>query len=106
MCSSVYTCNDLLLQYNASVFFSLSLQGIVHRDLKFENILFASTSPLSEVKLIDFGLSRVYMDTKLTEVSGTVYTMAPEVILGNHTEKADMWSIGKCIWTVCMRVYD
>jgi serine/threonine protein kinase len=70
-------------------------KGIVHRDLKFENILFASTSPLSEVKLIDFGLSRVYMDTKLTEVSGTVYTMAPEVILGHHTEKADMWSIGR-----------
>jgi serine/threonine protein kinase len=40
------------------------------------------------------------MDTKLTEVSGTVYTMAPEVILGNHTEKADMWSIGKFIWAV------
>ncbi|CAB9508346.1 MAP kinase-activated protein kinase 2 (Fragment) [Seminavis robusta] len=69
---------------------------IVHRDLKFENILWANTSPMSEIKLIDFGLSKVYVDhnKKLTDACGTIYTMAPEVILGQHTEKADMWSIG------------
>jgi len=71
---------------------------VVHRDLKFENVLFVNTSPMSEVKLIDFGLSKVYADDrKLTDVSGTIYTMAPEVLMGQHTEKADMWSIGKCI---------
>lgn len=67
---------------------------VVHRDLKFENVLFVNTSPMSEVKLIDFGLSQVYVDRKLTDVTGTIYTMAPEVLLGNHTEKADLWSIG------------
>ena len=51
---------------------------------------------MSPVKLIDFGLSRVYVDKKLTDISGTIYTMAPEVMKGQHTEKADMWSIGKC----------
>ena len=70
---------------------------VVHRDLKFENVLFVNTSPMSDVKLIDFGLSKVYAgDRKLTDVSGTIYTMAPEVLMGEHTEKADMWSIGKC----------
>ena len=69
---------------------------IVHRDLKFENVLFVNSSPLSEIKLIDFGLSKVYVNQsnrKLTDTVGTIYTMAPEVILGEHTEKADMWSI-------------
>lgn len=70
---------------------------VVHRDLKFENILFANTSPMSGVKLIDFGLSKVYAgDRKLTEIAGTIYTMAPEVLKGQLTVKSDMWSIGKC----------
>lgn len=69
-------------------------RNISHRDLKFENVLFANGSPMSDIKLIDFGLSHVYIDKKLTDVVGTIYTMAPEVILGNHTDKADMWSIG------------
>lgn len=32
-------------------------KGIVHRDLKLENILFASNDPDAEIKIIDFGLS-------------------------------------------------
>lgn len=71
-------------------------RNVVHRDLKYENVLFVNTSPMSPVKLIDFGLSKVYVDKKLTDISGTICTMAPEVILGQHTEKADMWSIGEC----------
>jgi len=69
-------------------------RNVIHRDLKFENVLFVNASPMSEVKLIDFGLSRVYGENELTDVCGTIYTMAPEVIKGNHTEKADLWSIG------------
>jgi serine/threonine protein kinase len=74
-------------------------RNVVHRDLKFENVLFNNASPMSDVKLIDFGLSKVYAGgRKLTDVSGTIYTMAPEVLMGHHTEKADMWSIGKSIF--------
>lgn len=68
---------------------------IIHRDLKFENILFCSSSGShSEIKVIDFGLSKAYGDSNLTEGVGTIYTMAPEVLKGNYTKKADMWSIG------------
>jgi calcium-dependent protein kinase len=45
--------------------------------------------------LIDFGLSKVYGDDlQLTEGVGTVYTMAPEVLKGSYTQKADIWSVG------------
>lgn len=70
-------------------------RNIAHRDLKYENILFTSPSPTAEIKLIDFGLSKVYGDDlQLTEGVGTVYTMAPEVLKGKYTRKADIWSIG------------
>jgi serine/threonine protein kinase len=70
-------------------------KNVVHRDLKYENILFVNDSPKAEVKLIDFGLSKVYGDNaQLTEGVGTIYTMAPEVLKGNYTTKADVWSIG------------
>ena len=46
---------------------------IVHRDIKYENILFANDSPMSEIKLIDFGLSKKYAsENELTEGVGTV----------------------------------
>ena len=35
-------------------------KGVTHRDLKPENILFETNDPDSEIKLIDFGLSRTY----------------------------------------------
>lgn len=69
-------------------------KNFAHRDLKYENILFVNESPTAEIKLIDFGLSKKYGDAHLTEGVGTIYTMAPEVLKGKYTEKADMWSIG------------
>eukprot|EP00980_Cylindrotheca_fusiformis_P002965 scaffold683_cov124-Cylindrotheca_fusiformis.AAC.34 len=70
-------------------------KNVVHRDLKYENILFVNESAKAEVKLIDFGLSKVYGDNaQLTEGVGTIYTMAPEVLKGNYTTKADVWSVG------------
>ena len=70
-------------------------RNVAHRDLKYENILFVNESPKSEIKLIDFGLSKKYgKDQHLTEGVGTIYTMAPEVLRGKYNEKADMWSIG------------
>lgn len=40
----------------------LHAKGIVHRDLKPENILFKDEDDLSEIKLIDFGLTVKYND--------------------------------------------
>jgi serine/threonine protein kinase len=48
-------------------------RGITHRDLKYENILFVDSSPLAEIKLIDFGLSKVFFGGQgdLTDGVGT-----------------------------------
>jgi len=72
----------------------LHRKNITHRDLKYENIMFASpTSP--NVKIIDFGLSKKYSQNEiLSQTVGTVYTMAPEVIKGKYGELCDVWSIG------------
>ena len=70
-------------------------RGITHRDIKPENILFETDELNSEIKLIDFGLSRKYSaDQKMHTILGTPYYIAPEVLKGNYDEKCDIWSIG------------
>lgn len=75
--------------------------GITHRDLKMENILFESQSRDAEIKIIDFGLSSKFRHGEyMHQGVGTVYTMAPEVLVGNYTNQADMWSLGVITYIV------
>jgi len=70
---------------------------IVHRDLKFENIMFENKDPGAEIKVIDFGLSKKFATDKLgfmREGVGTLYSMAPQVLQGVYDSQADMWSVG------------
>lgn len=72
----------------------LHCHGIVHRDLKFENIMFVN-SHSNDIKLIDFGLSQKFAHHEhLHDPVGTVYTMAPELLAGDYTSQADVWSCG------------
>ena len=70
-------------------------QGIVHRDLKSENILLQGDD-LSQLKIIDFGTSirKRKKKEKIKGCCGSIYYMAPEVLLDNYNEKCDIWSIG------------
>ena len=73
-------------------------KGIVHRDLKMENVMFATPAhKASEVKVIDFGLATKYLSNNydvMTDKVGTVYTMAPQVMQGVYDNKCDLWSLG------------
>jgi serine/threonine protein kinase len=67
---------------------------IVHRDLKGENILIGTDGIL---KVADLGASNDASEDGNTTLVGTPRFMAPELVRGNHTLAADIWSIGCCV---------
>ena len=71
--------------------------NIVHRDLKPENFLFESPDENSDLKIIDFGLSKILDGGRLQRMktrAGTPYYISPEVLAGNYDMSCDMWSAG------------
>ena len=78
----------------------LHYHNVCHRDLKPENILLSSMEENSQLKLIDFGLSKVLksVDDIIKGKVGTLYYMAPEVIMGDYNEKCDVWSCGVILY--------
>ena len=85
-------------------------QGICHRDLKPENIIFENKNENSPIKIIDFGLSKIFGEIKplmkgnkiekniMNARVGTAYYMSPEVLQGNYDNKCDIWSCGVILY--------
>jgi calcium-dependent protein kinase len=63
--------------------------------LKPENVLLEQNKEFDQIKIIDFGTSLVYDETKkLDEKLGTPYYIAPEVLAKSYGSKCDIWSCG------------
>lgn len=76
----------------------LHREGILHRDLKADNILLDLDGTC---KISDFGISKktdnIYGNDKSNNMQGSVFWMAPEVIRSQgegYGAKVDIWSLG------------
>jgi serine/threonine protein kinase len=77
------------------VFQSIHQKGIVYRDLKPENLLFAQDG---HVKFIDFGFAKRIEDRTYT-MCGTPEYLAPEIIRGEGSSFAsDWWAYGVLLY--------
>ncbi|XP_019054192.1 PREDICTED: calcium-dependent protein kinase 13-like isoform X2 [Nelumbo nucifera] len=73
--------------------------GVIHRDLKPENFLFANKKENSPLKAIDFGLSIFFKPgQRFSEIVGSPYYMAPEVLKRNYGPEIDIWSAGVILY--------
>ncbi|KAF7132189.1 hypothetical protein RHSIM_Rhsim09G0028900 [Rhododendron simsii] len=73
--------------------------GVIHRDLKPENFLYGDDSESAPLKAIDFGLSIFFEPgQRFSEIVGSPYYMAPEVLKRNYSHEVDVWSAGVILY--------
>ncbi|MBT8401066.1 MAG: protein kinase [Rhodothermia bacterium] len=74
-------------------------KGIVHRDVKPANVMFADDDC---VKIVDFGLAKLAGQTVLTKSGttlGTIAYMSPEQARGEGVDhRADLWALGVILY--------
>lgn len=100
-----------VMQHTLSAVAYCHSRGVIHKDLKPENVMMSSAkgAPLEElhVVVVDFGLAQMFSggDGRATEVAGTPPFMAPEVWAGNFSKSCDIWSCGVMLFFMLSGTY-
>lgn len=85
----------------------LHAKGILHNDIKLENIMISHIG--DHVKLLDFGLSESESDPLTRRLGGTPGFSAPEVLSGDLSTlsdaSSDIWSLGMIILSLFPKRY-
>jgi len=74
--------------------------GIIHRDVKLENLRFRGRGADSDLVLVDFGLSCAARPARKRGVVGTLLYMAPEIFSTHYSTQVDMWSVGVLLYII------
>lgn len=76
---------------------------IIHRDLKLNNIVFASPNS-REIRVVDFGISGLYAANNADKsLAGSLKYMAPEILTGENTAAdpaIDIFSMGVILFSL------
>jgi len=74
--------------------------GVMHRDLKLDNILLDNDSVNFSLKIADFSLAECFSQTqKFSKQCGTPGYMAPEILYEeDYDEKVDVYSLGMILY--------
>ncbi|OHT13172.1 hypothetical protein TRFO_16847 [Tritrichomonas foetus] len=82
--------------------------GLMHRDLKLDNVMFFEDDTGKHVKIADFGLSRHHDSaTSKTRGVGTLRYQSPELLNDDkHYDKSvDVWAFGVCVYAIFTQSY-
>jgi len=85
-------------------------RGVIHRDVKPENIFVSGSSEFSQIKILDFGISKMdeCLGASLTQtgaVLGTPAYMSPEQARGDKIDfRTDVYSLGAVLYRLATGV--
>ncbi len=87
----------------ASALKEMHERGLIHRDVKLENILIDKNG---KIKLIDYGLSRSLRGGRANTLCGSMGYVAPEIYKREtHGVKADAWAFGVLLYALAFDLY-
>lgn len=79
-------------------------RGVIHRDVKPDNVLYAQKQPVS-LKVTDFGIARDVDTTTTSALIGTPAYLAPEQWEGEKaTAQSDLWALGVMLFELAERL--